>query len=81
LIDSIAGMCCTEIALHDGAMPHTGKIVIEWEIVDQNPLYFAWSMRCDPAPGLENLTALCEQMARAHRDLLNNQERDEQQPG
>jgi hypothetical protein len=58
-------------------MPQTGKIVIEWEIVDQNPLYFAWSMRCDTAPGLENLAALCEQMAQAHRDLLNSGESDQ----
>jgi hypothetical protein len=55
-------------------MPQTGKILIEWERRDENPVRYDWTMRCEPPLSLEETTAICEQIATDHRDLLDGRD-------
>jgi hypothetical protein len=52
-------------------MAESGKIAIDWHKTDDtDPPTFGWSMTSNPGLSLEELVALCEQMAAAHRELL-----------
>jgi hypothetical protein len=54
-------------------MEQGGKIVIDWNVRDNaDPPTFNFSMRCDPGLSVEEIIALCEQMAADHRGLLGD---------
>jgi hypothetical protein len=53
-----------------GVVAQSGKIVIDWQADNADPSRFTWSMRCEPGLSVEEIVALCEQMAADHRQLL-----------
>jgi hypothetical protein len=51
-------------------MAQSGKIAIDWQVDNDDPTRCIWSMRCEPGLSVEEIVALCEQMAVDNRQLL-----------